>query len=50
MGEQGVCGGTAVLPKPTSICGTAHRWGRVQPYPTQKLPVAHQQQSGTGKI
>ena len=27
---------------------TSYRWGRVQPYPTQKLPVAHQQQSGTG--
>ena len=37
----------AALPEPTSICDTSHRWGRVQCYPVQKLPVAHQQQSGT---
>ena len=48
MGEQGVCGGTAALPKPTGICGTSHRQGKALPYPAQKLPVAHQQQSGTG--
>ena len=41
MGEQGVCGGMAALPEPTSVCGTSHRWGRVQPHPTQKPPVAN---------
>ena len=42
-GEQSVCGGMAALFKLTSICGMSHRQGRVQLYPTQKLPVAHQQ-------
>ena len=37
------------LSKPTSICGTSHRQVRVQPYPTQKLPLAHLQQPGTGR-
>ena len=41
IGEQGVCGGMATLPKPTSVWGMSHRWGRVQPYHAQKLPVAH---------
>ena len=47
MGQQGVCGGMAALPKPTSICGMSHRQWNVQPYPAQKLPVAHELQSGT---
>ena len=42
MGEQRVCGGTATLPEPTSVCCTSHRWGRIQLHPTQELPVAHQ--------
>ena len=48
MGEQRVCGGMATLSIPTGICCTSYRWGTAQPYPAQKLPVAHQQQSGTG--
>ena len=28
MGEQGVCGGRALLPKPTSVCGISHRQTR----------------------
>ena len=50
MGEQGVCGGMAALPEPTSICGMSNRQRRVQPYPAQELPVAHQWKSGTGKM
>ena len=42
VGKQIVCGEVAVLSKPTSICGTSHRPGKVQPYPTLKLSVAHQ--------
>ena len=41
MGDQGVCCGTAALPKPTSVCGMSHRWGRAQVQATQKLPAAH---------
>ena len=44
MGEQGVCGGVVALSKLTSICGMSHRWERMQPYPTLKLPVAHLEQ------
>ena len=43
VGEQGVCGGMAALSKFTSICGTSHRWGKVQLYPIPKLPVVYQQ-------
>ena len=43
-GEHGVCGRIVALPKPASLCGTPHRLGGAQPYHTQKLPVAHQQQ------
>ena len=50
MGIQGVCGGTAALSKPTSICGTSNIQGGVHSYPTQKLSVVHQQQFGTGII
>ena len=50
MGEQGVCGGMAVLPKPASACGTSHRWGRAQTHHAQKLPVAHQLQLGTRRM
>ena len=42
VGEQGVCSGVAVLSKLTSICGTSHRQGRTQLYPTLKFPVTYQ--------
>ena len=43
MGEQGVCGGAAVLSKLTSIHGMPNRWQRAQPYPSSKflLPISH---------
>ena len=54
MGEQGVCGGMATLPKPTSICGMSHRWGRVQLYPAQKLllPISNnlEQEEGENSV
>ena len=50
VGEQGVCGGMAALPKPTIVYGMSHRQGRIQPHPKHKLPVAHQQQLGTGRM
>ena len=50
VGKQGVCSGMTALSKPTSICGTSHRWGEVQSYPTQKLPVAHQLHFGMGRM
>ena len=48
--ENRECGGMAALPKSISVCGMSHRLGRVQAYPAQKLPVAHQQQSETGRM